>query len=289
MKHPKFLRLLLASAWSLAAGNAFAADAATAPAAEAKTFSFTRDERLDAAFEAHAITGVMVVYDAQANTWLTNDLKRAHTGYLPASTFKIPNSLISLEVGAVADVDEVLPWDGIDRGSTGWNASQSMRDAYSRSTVWFYQECARRVGEVRMRHWLNRCHYGNRNLAGGIDQFWLSGALRITPVQQIAFLRRLQDGTLPFRPAVMTAVRGIMVRDKGEGWVLRAKTGWIRESLPQIGWYVGWLERDGRLWFFATELDLGSDADGPKRLALTYANLVRIGALPEGTKPLERR
>lgn len=244
-----------------------------------------RDARLEAALTTRDVTGVMVIFDAQAGTWITNDPSRAHVGYLPASTFKIPNSLIALEVGAVTNADEVLKWDGVDRGSAHWNADQSLRQAYDRSTVWLYQECARRTGEERMRDGLERCGYGNRQLGAAVDQFWLTGSLRITPVQQIEFLRRLQAKSLPFREDVMTTVLEIMIRDRRDDWILRAKTGWLREPVPPVGWDVGWLERAGKHWFFATELDLRKKGDDRKRLTVTYANLVAIGALPAGTEP----
>ena len=54
---------------------------------------------------------------------------------------------------------------------------------------------------------------------------------------------------------------------------LRAKTGWATISSPEIGWYVGYAESRGRVWLFALNIDLRSEADLPLRLKLAWAAL----------------
>ena len=211
-----------------------------------------------------------------------SDTARADRAFLPASTFKIPNSLISLETGAIKDENEVLKWDGKDRGVEGWNADQDMRTAIRRSTVWFYQELARRIGRERMQAWLERLDYGNREAGPVVDTFWLDGDLRITPRQQLAFIEKLRKGELPFSRRTVKIVEEILIVDRGPGWVLRAKTGWAGRVEPSIGWYVGWLERaDGRTWTFVVNLDIEDpERDLPKREALAREALKKAGALP---------
>ncbi|MCB1718370.1 MAG: class D beta-lactamase, partial [Candidatus Competibacteraceae bacterium] len=171
-----------------------AASSASAPAQSAAP-----DAGLGAIFARHGVDGGLWVENlagTEVHSWRP---KACEQGFLPASTFKILNSLIALEVGAVADVDEELAWDGVDRGWTEWNRDHSMRTAIRVSAVWFYQELARRVGAERMRELVAKAGYGNRDVAGAIDTFWLDGAIRITPREQVAFLERLYRGDLPFR------------------------------------------------------------------------------------------
>ncbi len=266
------LLVLLGLLWPLAAS----------PAGQ----GFVADPRLAQPFTQRGLHGVFVAFEPAANRWVTSDVERARRGFLPASTFKIPNSLIALECGSVAGVGAVLPWDGRDRGMASWNRDQDMRDAFRNSTVWFYQELARRTGEARMREWVRRIGYGNGDISGGIDVFWLQGALRITAVEQVAFLHRLREGALPFREDVMAQVRDLMVAARGDGWTLRAKTGMTLRVEHPIAWYVGWVEADGRLpVFFASNFDIATDTDAGPRLAIAYENLVRLGALPPGTQP----
>ena len=157
-------------------------------------------------FRERGVVGTFVLRDVQDDSVLVHNPSRAEEAFSPASTFKIPNSLISLEVGAVEDENETLKWDGVKRPIEAWNKDHNMRSAITASTVWFYQEMARRVGEKRMKEWIERIGYGNRDISGGIDQFWLSGKLRITAHQQIEFLRRLQANDLPFSERTRRAI-----------------------------------------------------------------------------------
>jgi len=153
------------------------------------------------------------------------------------------------------------------------------------SAVWFYQEMARRAGAQRMQEWIDKAGYGNGDMGGGIDQFWLSGKLRISAAGQIAFLRRLAHGTLAFSERAQEAVRRITIVDAAPAYVLHGKTGWAPKDdtngAVDLGWYVGWVERGGRRWFYALNIDMpnGGD-DAPKRQLIANSLLERVGALP---------
>jgi beta-lactamase class D len=240
-------------------------------------------------FSSRGLVGTALIYVEANHQYLVFDPKRAQTPYLPASTFKICNALIGLETGAVADEHAVTKWDGVKRSNDKWNRDTDLAAGMRYSTVWFYQAMARRIGMARMQEWITRLDYGNRNIGGGIDQFWLSGALRISAAQQIDFLRRLAAGTLPLSAGTQETVRRITIMDSAPDYVLHAKTGWGHADgdKSDIGWYVGWVERNGQRWFFALNMDLpsydnpGSVAEnGPKREAIVRALLTQAGALP---------
>lgn len=247
----------------------------------------TVDPALAASFAARQVSGVFAALDARTGTIVTNDPARAATRFLPCSTFKIPNSLIALECGAVESVDTVIPWDGVERWNKAWNRDFTMREGLPRSTVWFYQELARRIGPERMQEWLQRLNYGNADLSGGIDRFWLDGALRISALEQLDFLRRFRDHQLPFRPAVQAAVLEILISDQRDGWVLRGKTGTALEGDRGLGWYVGWVETPQGPVYFALNLDTdrAGALDPRPRKQIAYEALVHLGALPAGTTP----
>ena len=234
-------------------------------------------------FSGRGVRGSVVVFDERAQAWHVFDRERAEARYSPASTFKLFNALVALETGAVKDEHEVIRWDGVKRSIDDWNRDHSLAGGMKHSVVWYYQEIARRIGPRRMQEWLDRVGYGNRDIGGGIDRFWLDGDLRISEVEQIGFLRRLADGTLPFRPDVQETVRRIAIVESAPGHVLHAKTGWalVGPEQADFGWYVGWLERDGRRWFFALTIDMPkAREDAPKRIAIARAVLARMGALP---------
>ena len=240
-------------------------------------------ESLGKHFKTAKVKGTFLLYDLKKNQYIGYDLKRANTGFLPASSYKIFNSLVALETGAVRDETEVLKWDGIERGIKwngtvrnvpSWNQDQNMRDAIKNSTVWFYQEMARRIGQEKMQKYIKQARYGNMNIGGGIDRFWLDGKLRITAKEQIEFLIKLYQNKLPFSGRSISIVKDIILNEKTDKYVLRAKTGWAFDVTPQIGWWVGYVERDGNAYFFAMNIDIvNPDNDLSARTEVTKSIL----------------
>lgn len=161
---------------------------------------------------------------------------------LPASTFKIANTLIGLETGVIPNPSFRLPWDGQKRWVEAWNQDHNLKSAFQNSVVWYYQEVARRIGPERMTQWLERLQYGNKSIAGGIDRFWLDGGMRISPLQQIQFLQRLHDNDLPLKQSTMDQARAVMFTEKIGLESLFAKTGWAKLPDQNLGWYVGWVQ-----------------------------------------------
>lgn len=206
-------------------------------------------------FDEFNHTGAFVLYDLNNDTYIRYNPDRCNQQFIPASTFKIFNSLAALESGAVKSENEIIKWDGIDRGWIEWNKDMDMKHAFRYSSVWFYQEIARRVGEKQMQLLLNENNYGNKDISGGIDLFWLEGGFRVSPDQQVNFLVRLYKNDLKFSERSMNIVKEIMIYEQSDEYTLRAKTGWgIRFEL-QVGWFIGYLERDDNVYFFATNLE----------------------------------
>ncbi len=229
-------------------------------------------ERSDFAkyFNEVGVEGEFVLYDLKRDQYLVYNLARSNRGYIPASTFKIFNALVALETGVIRDENETLKWDGVTRSVAAWNQDHSLRSGFKVSAVWFYQEMARRIGQERMQHYVNLVGYGNKDLRGGIDLFWLTGELRITPREQIAFLVRLYQNKLPFSQRTMDLVKDIFIFEQGEGYVLRAKTGWA----GQVGWFVGYVERGEQTYFFALNIDVVKNDDANARISIAK-NILR--------------
>lgn len=239
-------------------------------------------------FEKHfrdlGVRGSVLIYDQKGDRTFDSSPQRNQTPFPPASTFKILNSLIALETGVIGDEISVLTWDGVTRELPQWNRDLNMREAFKTSAVWFYQVLARRVGYETMQSWLTKVDYGNHEVGGkdNIDQFWLNGNLQITPQEQVNFLRRLYRGDLPFRDRTMAIVKDIMIAEQTPHYVLRGKTGWYgfgRKDIPHIGWYVGYLEQNKNVYFFAVNLDLKDPQDAPDRIELIRRCFQDLGLL----------
>lgn len=233
-------------------------------------------------FDDLGINGSIIIYDLDRDRFDRHNPSRNNTAFLPASTYKIPNSLIALETGVIKDDVAVLTWDGIERGFADspieeWNQDLNIRLAFKYSAVWFYQVLARRIGYQRMQDFVERIQYGNQNIGAkeNIDNFWLSGELRITPQEQIAFLRRLYQNNLPFSQRNINLVKDIAIAEQTSNYVLRGKTG----ATSEIGWYVGYLEQNDNVYFFATNIDIIAEKDLAARLEVTKLCLQDLGLL----------
>ena len=233
-------------------------------------------------FAEVSTVGTFVGYKTDDYLIIASDKNRSGEAMLPASTFKIPNSLIALETGAVSDVDkEVFRWDGVVRSIEPWNRDHTLRSAIAASAVPVYQEIARRIGAERMQKYLELFEYGNRDIGGGIDQFWLTGKLRIDPMQQIDFVDRLRRGVLPVSKRSQELVRDIMPVTKIGDSVIRAKTGLLgaEAGKPSLGWLVGWAEKDSAQTVFALNMDCREPRHIPARMTLAQQCLTDIGAI----------
>jgi beta-lactamase class D len=245
-------------------------------------------ESLAKRFADDGTAGVFVAYDVAGHSLMANDAQRSMQAILPASTFKVANSIVALETGVVADPDkDVFKWDGVTRAFPDWNRDHTLRTAIAASAVPVYQEIARRVGHERMQALVDKLDYGNRDIDGApIDYFWLSGNLRISPLQQIEFLDRLRRGALDVSKRSQDLTRDILPVTKIGSAVVRAKSGLIgvddkspNGAVSSVGWLVGWAERDSRKTVFALNLDIREPRHIASRAKLAQQLLGDIGAV----------
>jgi beta-lactamase class D len=239
-------------------------------------------ESLAKRFMDDGTVGTFVGYKIDDYLIIASDKNRSAEPRLPASTFKIPNSLIALETGVVQDPDkDVFKWDGVKRPIEAWNKDHTLRTAIAASAVPVYQEIARRIGQERMQKYVDLLDYGNRNIGGGIDQFWLTGDLRIDPLRQVDFLDRLRRGVLPISRRSQDLVRDILPVTKVGDSVIRAKSGLLgaERGEPSLGWMVGWAEKGSAQTVFALNMDCVEPRLIPERMVLTQTCLRDIEAI----------
>jgi beta-lactamase class D len=230
-------------------------------------------------FTDRDVEGTIVIASLDGRAEYVHNPARAARRFLPASTFKIPNSLIALAEGAIADEHEVIPWDGKDRGFSGWNQDQTLATAFRRSCVWAYQELAGRVGNAAYLEHLAQLDYGNARTGPDVGTFWLDGDLAISAREQITFLRKLYREDVPYSKEHIRIVKSIMVVEETPEYILRAKTGWAVRPERQHGWYVGWVETRGQVWFFATNIAIREKSDAAYREEITRAALKQAGII----------
>lgn len=223
--------------------------------------------------DSSKVKGSVLIFDPQNNRYLSNDFTWAKEGNLPASTFKITNSLIGIELGILEDLDHVFKWDGEKRMMKIWEKDLTLKEAFHASCVPCYQELAREIGVSRMRTMLDSLEYETMVFSEeSIDNFWLVGESKINQFQQIDFLQRLYNKELPINANTYSLMKDLMVREENENFTLSGKTGWSISK--NNGWFVGYVERQKDVYFFATNIEpmTISDIDSFKkaRVAMTY-------------------
>ncbi len=232
-------------------------------------------------FDAAGVTGTIVVFDERTGSRQIHNAARATERFIPASTFKVPHALFALDAGVVTDEFQVFRWDGTQHEIASWNRNQDLRASMRNSAVWVYQIFAQQIGESAERGYLERIDYGNADPSGDLVSFWLDGKLGISAEEQVSFLRRLYRNELPFQLSDQRLVKDVIIVEAGRDWILRAKTGWGARTDPQVGWWVGWVERTEGAVFFALNIEMPDGAaDLPKRESIARDILRSIQALP---------
>lgn len=221
------------------------------------------EKDFSAHFNKYNVAGSFVLYDIETATYYTNSKEKARLRSIPASTFKVPNSLIALELGIVTDTSSFMKWDGTIRNNAAWNQNMSFIQAFRVSCVPCYQEIARQVGVKKYNSYVKKLGFGNMIVTPNtLTTFWLGGQSGISPMEQVRFLSRLYQNNLPVSERSMAIVKQLMLRERTADMVLSGKTGWATKGElnlawadgMNVGWFVGWIEYKNKPYIFATNV-----------------------------------
>ena len=202
------------------------------------------------------VEGAILIYDMQEDKYHSNDFEWAKKGNLPASTFKITNSIIALETGVVETDTTLFKWDEKKRRMKIWEQDLVFRDAFHFSCVPCYQEVARKIGIKKMEYYLRKFNYGAMKMdSNSIDVFWLDGDSKINQFQQVDFLKRFYQSELPISQRTEKIMKRLMVIEETDDYKVSGKTGWSIRKGKNNGWFVGYLESKGKTYFFATNVE----------------------------------
>lgn len=237
--------------------------------------------KLKSIFEKYEVEGSILIYNQNENVYMGYDLERCNIAFCPASTFKIPNTLIAFESG-VATAESTFKWNGEKMTFSYWEKDMTLKEAFRLSAVPVYQEIARQVGVEKMKYYTQLFNYGNLDInAENIDKFWLEGKSDITQYQQVYFLQKLYNLQLPISENAMKSTKEIMLYETTENYIISGKTGWAVRQDESVTWFVGYIETDNNVYFFATNVAPNKNTD------LTTFGQVRIELTKEVFKELK--
>jgi len=229
-----------------------------------------------------SIIGSVLIYDLNNNTYHSNNFNWAKIGRIPASTYKIPHSLIALELGIV-DSNYLLKWSGEKRAFKIWQQDLTLKQAFHYSCVPCYQQIARKVGETRMNSYVDKFEYGHMDIHDeNIDNFWLIGESKINQFQQLDFLKRLYLSQLPISKRTEIIFKQMFIAKQTDDYILRAKTGLTMRNDSYNGWYVGYIETSDNVYFFATNIspkDKYNKSFNNKRKNITINAFKQLGIM----------
>lgn len=245
---PKFLKKMKFAAYSLALLTLLQSCSQN---------NVKQDKNLKKYFDENKVEGCFALMDNGTGKFTVHNLGRYRdSSYLPASTFKIVNSLIGLQTGKISSDSMVIKWDGVKRRVEEWNRDLTMYDAFRVSAVNYYQEVARRIGKDTMQLWLDSLRYGTKKITSTIDSFWLDNSLKISPDEELGLVKRLYFDQLPFFKSYQETVKRAMLFENNANYRLGYKTGWgFTEKGHALGWVVGWIEENNHPYFFVLNIE----------------------------------
>ncbi|EPU9009164.1 OXA-24 family carbapenem-hydrolyzing class D beta-lactamase [Acinetobacter baumannii] len=230
-------------------------------------------------FDEAQTQGVIIIKEGKNLSTYGNALARANKEYVPASTFKMLNALIGLE-NHKATTNEIFKLDGKKRTYPMWEKDMTLGEAMALSAVPVYQELARRTGLELMQKEVKRVNFGNTNIGTQVDNFWLVGPLKITPVQEVNFADDLAHNRLPFKLETQEEVKKMLLIKEVNGSKIYAKSGWGMGVTPQVGWLTGWVEQaNGKKIPFSLNLEMKEGMSGSIRNEITYKSLENLGII----------
>jgi beta-lactamase class D len=249
----------------------------------------TQDKSLGKYFDEHNVTGCFSIMNNATGKFTVYNLSRYRDSvYLPASTFKIVNSLIGLQTGKIVNDSMVIKWDGVKRWLDAWNRDLTMYEAFRVSSLPYYQEVARRIGKDTMQMWLDSLKYGAQTdtshvvIRSAVDSFWIDNSIKITPDQNLGLVKKLYFNELPFFKSYQEVVKRAMLFENNTNYRLGYKTGWgTRENGNPLGWIVGWIEENNHPYFFVLNIEsTNRDLDMvPVRMKILKDILKHLGFL----------
>lgn len=219
--------------------------------------------------------GAFVLVDLETGDTIRYNQKRCAQQLSPCSTFKIFNALAGLDCGVLTGADHKMKWDGQWRQMPKWNKDQTLQSAITDSVVWYFQNVAREIGMSRMQKYIDETGYGNRDLSGGLTTFWLDSSLKVSPDEQVEFLKKLYFNQLPFSKSSQDTVKTLIKLRETPDTVFSGKTGSDSHNGKLVmGWFVGLVVHDGHPYAFATNIKSKENAWGRRARDITEKILV---------------
>ncbi|MDY6046791.1 MAG: BlaR1 family beta-lactam sensor/signal transducer [Anaerobutyricum sp.] len=199
--------------------------------------------------------GSFVLYDMETNQWQIYNKELATQRVSPDSTYKIYSGLMALENHLISPEASEQTWDGQHYPFSQWNRDQTLTSALQNSVNWYFQSLDKEAGQNKLEAFYKKIGYGNQDLSGGTEQFWMEASLKISPVEQVELLKKLYTNEYHFQEENVQAIlRGMRISDSASG-TLYGKTGTGNINGENInGWFIGYVTGEEHTCCFAVNI-----------------------------------
>ena len=218
--------------------------------------------------------GSFVLYDQENDIWSIHDIEHATLRVAPDSTYKIYDALFGLEEGVITPEDSFIAWNGKNYPFETWNSDQTLQSAMTSSVNWYFQAIDEQLASTNIHNYIQQIGYGNENVSGRLSTYWLESSLKISPVEQVKLLTKLQNNSLGFSSENINAVKDAICLSSSDAGTFYGKTGTGRVDGQDVnGWFIGYIETADNTYFFATNIGADSDATGGNATEITMSIL----------------
>ncbi len=214
--------------------------------------------------------GTFVLCDMDTGQYTIYNETESRKRFSPVSTYKIPSALFALDAGVITPSDTRRQWDGSGQPYDSWERDQTLKTAMKASVNWYFHDLDLQTGFDRLTADFQKIHYGNADITSGLSDYWLDGSLKISTLEQTAFLNDFYKNAWDFNPEDVKAVKESLFLTERGGCRLYGKTGTqATEDALTGGWFVGFLETADHTYSFSVHLAGKKDAGGSMATAIT--------------------
>ena len=218
--------------------------------------------------------GSFVLFDSNRDSWIVYDMEHATHRISPDSTYKIYDALWGLEENIITPQNSLLMWNGKNYPFETWNSNQTLQSAMTSSVNWYFQAIDEQLASTNIRNYIQQIGYGNENVSGRLSTYWLESSLKISPVEQVKLLTKLQNNSLGFSSENINAVKDAICLSSSDAGTFYGKTGTGRVDGQDVnGWFIGYIETADNTYFFATNIGADSNATGANATEITMSIL----------------
>ena len=218
--------------------------------------------------------GSFVLYDLENDAWSIHDMEHSTLRVAPNSTYKIYDALFGLEEDIITPENSFIAWNGETYPFEAWNADQTLQSAMNSSVNWYFESVDEQLGAAKISNYIEEIGYGNENISGDFSTYWMESSLKISPIEQVELLTKLQNNSFGFAPENINAVKDAICLSSSDAGTFYGKTGTGRVNGQDVnGWFIGYIETADNTYFFATNIGADSDATGGNATEITMSIL----------------